>query len=92
MNRAGFAAFASFGPDYSDVMVSRTGQVTYQDCVAITNRSTSTVAHVQVVFSAVDVQGTPKRPNLPLDLRATVNGGPIMAWWRKLPIRRIRQR
>lgn len=47
----------------------------FEDCVSLVNRSPSTVTHEQVVFAAVDRDGTVKGPKLPFDLRETLKPG-----------------
>lgn len=54
--------------DYDPITNSQ-GPIYFNDCVAFTNRSAFGVAHVQIVFAAVNSAGAPERPLMPLDIR-----------------------
>ncbi|MDB5094984.1 MAG: hypothetical protein JWO85_3085 [Candidatus Eremiobacteraeota bacterium] len=59
-----------------DYARNRPTEIVYQDCIVLVNRSSSaTITRTQVVFGAVDPDGKPKRPNLPLDVRETIKPG-----------------
>ena len=58
-----------------DYARSRPQQITNSDCATFVNHSGSSVTHVQIMFSAVDGEGIPKRRSLSFDMRETVKPG-----------------
>lgn len=57
--------------DY-DYTLHRQGAIYFNDCVSFVNRASVPAVHIQFVFAAVDTEGQPRRPLLPLDVRYSI--------------------
>ncbi|HVA29534.1 MAG TPA: hypothetical protein VNF68_15235 [Candidatus Baltobacteraceae bacterium] len=66
------AVSSDYESDY-DVIDHRQGSVYFDDCLRFSIDSKSLVRRVQFYFALVDVQGTIRRPPLPVDVRFRSN-------------------
>lgn len=52
-----------------DAMTHGPGPISFNDCAAVVNRANVPIAHIQLIFAAVDEHGLAQRPALPVDIR-----------------------